>query len=262
VETLDLYAEVAASTIDHHRQVAQLNEQSQSLQSLAVRQQELLDWARESLREISAKTTLQPERNELTRLAGLIASAVEQMDKELGCSLVGVPALEEAHTLTPFGLLSREVETLVNLWRGLSDQQMAAEMGISRFTVAKNLTSAMRKLNAGSRAEASFLVGRDVLRSEGEGHSFCDLLRMFRRRAGLTQAELAERAGLSHRTISDLERGVRSKTYVSTVSLITSALELDPEDSRRLAASVDRSRGSRGDRASDPSWQPANLRHG
>jgi transcriptional regulator with XRE-family HTH domain len=75
--------------------------------------------------------------------------------------------------------------------------------------------------------------------------SFSDLLRQFRRRAGLTQAELAEKAGLSYRTISDLERGVRTKVYASTVGLISSALSLPEDDAASLAASVDRSRKSR-----------------
>ena len=39
---------------------------------------------------------------------------------------------------------------------------------------------------------------------------FGDLLRRYRTAAGLTQEELAERAGLSTRGISDLERGARS----------------------------------------------------
>jgi transcriptional regulator with XRE-family HTH domain len=37
--------------------------------------------------------------------------------------------------------------------------------------------------------------------------SFGELLRDHRRAAGLTQEELAERAGLSARSISELERG-------------------------------------------------------
>ena len=40
--------------------------------------------------------------------------------------------------------------------------------------------------------------------------SFGDLLRRYRVAAGLTQEELAERASLSARGISDLERGARS----------------------------------------------------
>ena len=38
--------------------------------------------------------------------------------------------------------------------------------------------------------------------------TFAGLLRRYRRERGLTQEELAERAGLAARTISDLERGL------------------------------------------------------
>ena len=40
--------------------------------------------------------------------------------------------------------------------------------------------------------------------------TFADVLRRTRLRRGMTQEELAERAGLSVRGISDLERGVNS----------------------------------------------------
>ena len=73
---------------------------------------------------------------------------------------------------------------------------------------------------------------------------FSKVLRHLRLRAGLTQTELGERAGLSHRTISDLERGTRRKTYSSTVKLLAKALELSSEEASRLDASVDRSRGT------------------
>lgn len=55
--------------------------------------------------------------------------------------------------------------------------------------------------------------------------SFAYLLRAKRRAAGLTQAELAERSGLSVRGISDLERGVRTRPQHETVQRLLSALE-------------------------------------
>ena len=75
--------------------------------------------------------------------------------------------------------------------------------------------------------------------------SFSELLRGLRIRLGLTQRELADRARLSPRTISDLERGSRSKAYESTVKMLSDAMALQPEEARRLAASVDRSRNQR-----------------
>ncbi|MDQ3222794.1 MAG: helix-turn-helix domain-containing protein, partial [Gemmatimonadota bacterium] len=56
--------------------------------------------------------------------------------------------------------------------------------------------------------------------------SFGDLLRQHRRTAGLTQEELAERAGMSARGISDLERGTRNHPYRETVRHLADSLEL------------------------------------
>jgi predicted ATPase/transcriptional regulator with XRE-family HTH domain len=56
--------------------------------------------------------------------------------------------------------------------------------------------------------------------------AFGDVLRRCRLAAGLTQEELAERAGLSVRGISDLERGVKQRPRRDTVSLLADALGL------------------------------------
>jgi tetratricopeptide (TPR) repeat protein/transcriptional regulator with XRE-family HTH domain len=55
---------------------------------------------------------------------------------------------------------------------------------------------------------------------------FGDLLRRLRARAGLTQEELAEAARLSHRSISDLERGVNRTARRETARLLAEALHL------------------------------------
>jgi tetratricopeptide (TPR) repeat protein/transcriptional regulator with XRE-family HTH domain len=52
------------------------------------------------------------------------------------------------------------------------------------------------------------------------------VLRELRARAGLTQEQLAEAAGLSSRAISDLERGVVSIPHKDTVRLLADALQL------------------------------------
>jgi transcriptional regulator with XRE-family HTH domain len=57
--------------------------------------------------------------------------------------------------------------------------------------------------------------------------TFGDLLRRLRREAGLTQEELAERAGLSVRAISDLERGINRWPYQATVQRLIEALAPD-----------------------------------
>ncbi|HZX03937.1 helix-turn-helix domain-containing protein [Kribbella sp.] len=57
-----------------------------------------------------------------------------------------------------------------------------------------------------------------------------ELLRTFRTRAGLTQAALAESAGLSEQAISVLERGTRSRPRADTVRALIQALALTPTE--------------------------------
>ncbi|MFN8594291.1 MAG: tetratricopeptide repeat protein [Thermomicrobiales bacterium] len=61
--------------------------------------------------------------------------------------------------------------------------------------------------------------------------SFNSLLRRYRLAAGLTQEELAERAGVSARGVQDLERGIRQAPRLETVRLLADALAL-PADAR------------------------------
>ena len=62
----------------------------------------------------------------------------------------------------------------------------------------------------------------------GDPQAFGDLLRRFRVAARLTQEELAERAHLSARAISDLERGAKARPHRDTVALLAEALQLAP----------------------------------
>ena len=59
-----------------------------------------------------------------------------------------------------------------------------------------------------------------------EQTSFGTLLRRYRTAAGFTQEALAARAGLSARTIADLERGINRTPRHDTFELLTSSLEL------------------------------------
>jgi predicted ATPase/transcriptional regulator with XRE-family HTH domain len=69
------------------------------------------------------------------------------------------------------------------------------------------------------------------------GVGFDALLRRLRRAAGLTQAELAARAGVGVRTVRDLERGRASRPQRTTVELLASALALaDGERAEFLAS--------------------------
>ena len=62
--------------------------------------------------------------------------------------------------------------------------------------------------------------------------TFGELLRRYRLAAGLTQEELAERALISVRAISDLERGVNRSARRDTVRQLAGALELEPDERR------------------------------
>jgi predicted ATPase/transcriptional regulator with XRE-family HTH domain len=68
--------------------------------------------------------------------------------------------------------------------------------------------------------------------------SFGALLRDHRRAAGLTQAELAERAGLSWRGVNDLERGVRRTPHHDTLARLVAALGLTGEERAALEAAA------------------------
>ena len=63
---------------------------------------------------------------------------------------------------------------------------------------------------------------------------FGELLRHYRVAAGLTQEQLAERAGLSVRGLSDLERGLHRAPHPGTLSQLADALELTHADRDRL----------------------------
>jgi non-specific serine/threonine protein kinase len=69
------------------------------------------------------------------------------------------------------------------------------------------------------------------------------LLREFRLVAGLTQEELAERAGLSQRGVSDLERGTRRNPYPGTVRRLAAAMRLAAEDQAALELAAHGRRG-------------------
>lgn len=62
---------------------------------------------------------------------------------------------------------------------------------------------------------------------------FAEMLRRARRVADLSQEELAERAGLSARAISALERGVNRAPRPDTLDMLADALALSPDERRR-----------------------------
>jgi len=90
----------------------------------------------------------------------------------------------------------------------------------------------------------------------GDEAAFGARLRRARLAAGLTQEELAERAGLSARGIQDLERGLRATPQRETVRRLAGALGLPPGDAAALGATVSRARRS-GPGAPRPGPDPA-----
>ena len=68
---------------------------------------------------------------------------------------------------------------------------------------------------------------RGVVAIEPPVVSFADLLRRLRAKAGLTQEELAQAAGVGARTVSDLERGVALTARKETARLLADGLGLD-----------------------------------
>ena len=71
--------------------------------------------------------------------------------------------------------------------------------------------------------------------------TFANLLLRYRQAAALTQEELAERSGLTSRTISDLERGRTARPYYRSVRLLAEALDL-PSPARENLIHAARSR--------------------
>jgi len=76
--------------------------------------------------------------------------------------------------------------------------------------------------------------------SMDERTPFRDILRRYRTAAGLTQETLAERANLSVRGLSDLERGVRRLPRADTITLLADALKLDEAERDAFAAAAAR----------------------
>jgi non-specific serine/threonine protein kinase len=74
--------------------------------------------------------------------------------------------------------------------------------------------------------------------TRNERGQFATVLQQYRAKAGLSQEELAERAGLSKRGISDLERGVRRAPHPATARRLADALGLTEPDKAHLLAAA------------------------
>ena len=69
-----------------------------------------------------------------------------------------------------------------------------------------------------------------------EPGTFGKRLKALRIAVGLTQAELAESSGISERTVSDLERGLRASAYPSTARRLAAALGVGDSDTAAFLA--------------------------
>jgi predicted ATPase/DNA-binding XRE family transcriptional regulator len=74
----------------------------------------------------------------------------------------------------------------------------------------------------------------------GEATPFGEQLRRLREAAGLTQEELASRAGLTAKAVSALERGERKRPYPHTVRSLAEALDLSEEARLDLQSAIPR----------------------
>jgi transcriptional regulator with XRE-family HTH domain len=66
-------------------------------------------------------------------------------------------------------------------------------------------------------------------------------LKKYRRIAGLTQQQLADKAGVDATLISRLERGQRTKTRWSTIARLAQALNLEPHELEPILPPAERS---------------------
>src|SRR4051812_50218370 len=75
-------------------------------------------------------------------------------------------------------------------------------------------------------------------RQNARSQMFGDLLRQFRTARGWTQEELAERAGISPRSVINCESGATQRPQRETVRLLADALDLSGEDRALLTEAV------------------------
>ena len=94
------------------------------------------------------------------------------------------------------------------------------------------------------------------------GAELGDLLRRHRTESGLTQEELAERATISARTVSDIERGLRNTVYRETARRLADALDLEAPDRGAFEQAARRGTARGAPRASGNAAEIVGIRSG
>src|SRR5215475_11599202 len=99
---------------------------------------------------------------------------------------------------------------------------------IRRCPEAANQTrihTSTHTIDPNHRVEPATIAGKSKrARMFSQTATFAQVLRRQREARGLTQESLAERARLSARAISDLERGLKQTPHATTVHLLIQAL--------------------------------------
>ncbi len=139
---------------------------------------------------------------------------------------------------------SNLVDTLVPRPRTLDGQPIvvadASGLVVLAIGVASNRIGAdvQPTVEALTRFCAALLGGRKPVNVTpfAAPEPFGGMLRHFRVAARLSQEELADKAGLSAKAVSALERGARRRPYRATVEALAEALQLSPDESRAFAA--------------------------
>ena len=162
-ETLDLYAELAASAIERHQRVAELERSERTLSAIASKQRSQLERFGTQLRRAGQRAfSLEPE--DVRRLAVSIAEEIERsLTRPLGHATECEEADRDLASDIPYGMSGRELEVLRHVWRGLGDKQIALAIGISRFTVHKHVRAILQKMDVESRTQAGLRAEREKL---------------------------------------------------------------------------------------------------
>jgi DNA-binding XRE family transcriptional regulator len=193
-------------------------------------------------RGLEALAAVAAAADQLVRAAQLLGAA-ETLRESLGAIVLPPEQAEHQRTdvLARRGLGEDAFRAARDAGRGLSVAG-ALETATAAFELARPASSA-----AESTTDASIRSEHEGRRSAtrqtaSESAIFGALLQRRRLAAGLSQAELAERAGLSQRGISDLERDLRRAPYPATIRRIAEALALSEEERAELQSASRRQR--------------------